>query len=177
MAACATQQEQHILELQQTISRLESRGGRATSPTVARLTTCQSREREPVRDVHAALRHRVNEAADYAEGTPTVARSPMVEAALELEVRNANTDRLEDGSKLIPSLDNGFKGVVEDSGNILTYDTDVAEMNSWVPPELAERVVARALKITHPGHLALLHMVMTNDEKRTGWFTRHMQVL
>ncbi|CAI7878914.1 unnamed protein product [Closterium sp. NIES-53] len=187
MAARATHQEQHIMELQQTISCLESRGGRETSPTAARLTTRQSRAREPVRDVRAALRHHVNEIADYVEGTPTVARLPMVEAALEREVRNANTDgevtpgldilgRPLGGWQQAHSVSGAHSGVVEDSGNILTYDTDVAEMNSWVPPDLAERVVARALKITHPDHLALLHMVMTNDEKRSGWFTRHMQV-
>ncbi|CAI7864900.1 unnamed protein product [Closterium sp. NIES-54] len=60
MAACASQQERHILELQQTIARLESRGGRATSPAVVRLITRQSRAREPVRDVRAAIRLRVN---------------------------------------------------------------------------------------------------------------------
>ncbi|CAI7836315.1 unnamed protein product [Closterium sp. NIES-53] len=42
------------------------------------------------------------------------------------------------------------QGVVEDSGNILTYDTDVAEMNFRVPPDLAEHVVAHALKINDP---------------------------
>ncbi|CAI7822465.1 unnamed protein product, partial [Closterium sp. NIES-54] len=121
MAACASQQERHILELQQTIARLESRGGRATSPAVVRLITRQTRAREPVRDVRVAIRLRVNKAGDYAEGPPTVARSPMVEAALKHEVRNANTDgegtpgldfwadRLEDGNKLIPDLENGFK--------------------------------------------------------------------
>ncbi|CAI5979395.1 unnamed protein product [Closterium sp. NIES-64] len=190
MAAAATQQERQILSLNQRINRLEGRHDAATRPEITRLTAARPRRgREATVDLRGALRRRTDNSGDYANGgSRSSTRSPMVEAALERELRQANTDgvvtegmdewadKMEMGNKLLPKLDDGFKGVTEDAITILAYDTSVAVMNFWVTPELAESCVARALLITNPEHIVLLHMVWGVDEKRAGWFTRQMQV-
>ncbi|CAI5477909.1 unnamed protein product [Closterium sp. Yama58-4] len=186
MAARASQQERRILELSPTIERLEGRNGDRRSPAVARLTSRRVRPRDGPLEAPAPIRQRTRAGAQPAQGEHVW--SPMVEAALERELRQANTDgfvtegmddwanRTEGANKLIPNLNDGFKGVVEDAIALLAYDTAVRLMNFWAPPNLAESCVARALNLVKQEHFASLHMVWSIDEARTGWFTRQMQV-
>ncbi|CAI7798586.1 unnamed protein product [Closterium sp. NIES-53] len=190
MAARATQQERHILSLNQTINRLEGRGNAAVRPEITRLTGAHPRRaRETTVDAPGATCRRTDTSGNHAlGGTRAAVHSPMVEAALARERCQANTDgdvtegmdewanRLEVGNKLVPKLDDGFKGVTEDAISILAYDTSVGVMNFWVTPEQAERCVARALRLSNTEHFVRLHMVWGVDDKRTGWFTRQMQV-
>ncbi|CAI7804782.1 unnamed protein product [Closterium sp. NIES-53] len=119
IAARATQQERHILSLNQTINRLEGRGNAAVRPEITRLTGARPRR----------------------------ARETTVDA---------------------PGATHAI--------SILAYDTSVGVMNFWVTPEQAERCMARALRLSNTEHFVLLHMVWGVDDKRTGWFTRQMQV-
>ncbi|CAI5954631.1 unnamed protein product [Closterium sp. NIES-64] len=193
MAARATQQERLIVSLNQRIHRLEGRGDAAVRPDIARLTTARERRgRANAVDAPGATRRRIDAAGGHATGGVRAAtRSPMVEAASERELRQADTDgvvtegmdewadRLEMGHKLLPKLEDGFKvliDVTKDAITILAYDTSVAIMNFWVTPELAEKCVARALRLSNPDQFVLLHMVWGVDAKRIGWFTRQMQV-
>ncbi|CAI5459929.1 unnamed protein product [Closterium sp. Yama58-4] len=190
MAARATQQERMILSLNQRIHRLEGMGDAAMRPEIARLTAARERRgRANAGDASGATRRRIDAASGHANGgARTTNRSPMGEAALERELRQAETDgvvtegmdewadRMEMGNKLLPKLEDGFKGVTEDAITILVYDTSVRIMNFWVTPELAEKCVARALRLTNPDLFVLLHMVWGVDAKRSGWFTRQMQV-
>ncbi|CAI7871356.1 unnamed protein product [Closterium sp. NIES-53] len=190
VAARVAEQERRIAELNQTIQRLEGArraGARSSGPRTAAV---HIRERDGAVDTPAATRQRT---ATGRQETRTVEHrdeplAPMVEAALSREVRQANTggvatagmrnwaDRLQHAHKFLSGMDDGWKVVVVDAIKIMVYDTDMGELNFWVPMDLVERILARALKLTKSAHLSLLKMVLQHDEKRSGWITRQLQI-
>ncbi|CAI5458226.1 unnamed protein product [Closterium sp. Yama58-4] len=188
VAARVRLQERRILELNQTIERLEGTRAAAAREAASRNVPRSARAREDDADPPPATRQRVSPPHGVNTDTRRNTRSPLVAQAIAREIRQSHAgsratpaildwgDNLEQGNKMIPTLEDGFKGVVEDSISILAYDTNVVVMNFWVPPALAEWCVARALKLTSPRELTLLHMIWGVDEKRVAWFTRRMQV-
>ncbi|CAI5985927.1 unnamed protein product [Closterium sp. NIES-65] len=190
MAARVAEQERRIAELHETIQRLEGARRAVARSAETRTVPVRARDRDGALETPATTRRRTvtgrdETRTDTHRGEPL---APMVEAALHREVRVANTggvatagmqnwaERLQIAHKFLPGMDDGWKVVVVDAIKIMVYDTDVGELNFWVPMVLVERIVARALNITKASHRALLHMVLQHDDKRSGWITRQMQI-
>ncbi|CAI5467420.1 unnamed protein product [Closterium sp. Yama58-4] len=190
MAARVAEQERRIAELHETIARLEGARRAVARGAEARSAPVRARERDGAVETPATTRQRtVTGRQDTRTGTHRdEPLAPMVEAALNREVRQANTggmatagmqnwaERLQVVHKFFPGMDDGWKVVVVDAIKIMVYDTEVGELNFWVPTPLVEKILARALKLTKASQRALLHMVLQHDEKRSGWITRQLQI-
>ncbi|CAI5484618.1 unnamed protein product [Closterium sp. Yama58-4] len=163
-------------------ARPTTRQRRASPIRATRGVTAGERTRTPM--VAGALAHELRQAGHAAQ--PGDVPDGFQQWADRLEFANGVVPSMETGWKVNSSYNSPmlawtaheltqcvppWQAVVDYAINVLAYDTAVADMNFWVPPLLAERVVAQALGITDPGQRALL-----NDAKHTGWMTRRMQV-